>query len=519
MADPTQNPIPVPSPDSGDSSKLIYSKDGSTFYELDDTQENRDKAEAKGYKQFVDVVHPEKGEFTIPADMDAIKKAQAKGYSIKGVDIPSIPERDSGSATEALALGTLGGASLGAGEFAAKKLTSPEAIDKLKEAHPTAYIAGEVAGSLSSPLSIGRAIVGKLGAVASESAVAGKVAALVEDNAFLKTLYAAGKGAVGLGSSAAIDTAAQGVAEGKPLEQVKKDAITAAKYGAVLGGVVKGALPGDKIAEATSQAAEREVGLTPTKISKVNKRFGSDIAGSLGDVIKEEKLLPGMDPRAAAEKASELKDQVGKQIGGLFENLNQQGAPVDVPQSLDTIKKTLLAPYGDPSKIRDSNIQGTYNKLANEIIPELEQRANSGNWTDFTNMRQYLVDQLKTAGDTLPAAKQAYRQAVSVVDDVAKQNMDKIEQGLGDQYQSYKTKYGQLATIEDSLSKKQNPSIIGSLKQGEPIRAVAKGVVGMPASLLHDQGIYHAEDFVNNNLENLLNKGIRAKKRLDNVNK
>lgn len=496
--------------------KLVYSKDGKQFFEMDDTPENRADADSKGYQQYIDVVHPDKGEYTIPATVDNLKDVQEKGYSIKGVEVPQVAPPEKGTTTEALALGTVGGYTMGAGEVAVGKLAGKEQVEALKQEHPYAYGAGQVAGTIASPISLGGAAL-KYGAT--------KLPQLAALASKLEGMGMLAKGAMGSlkGSIVgATDVGAQHVITTGSTEGLGEAIKTGAEFGAGAGALGDVLRP---VAEAAAEKAAvratyRELGLTPQKLTKISRRFGNQIKDMIADTARTEKLLPGMKPQEALVRAEKLQKKAGESMGdamdqvfsglsGKEKELSQTFAPHTIAQSME---EKLLS--GFPEKITDSTIQRQHDKITKEILPQMVEMGKEGGIEGIKKMRNYLTSTLKKVKtDNLPESKQAYSDAISAFNKTVEEIMP---EEIATQFKEARTAYGALSDIISGLEKKTGESLTdaasvgGKLVRGKPLEAVTAAAAKPAVALSRKMTAQYAPEFTAGLGEALQKTGERS---------
>ena len=164
-----------------------------------------------------------------------------------------------------------------------------------------------------------------------------------------------------------------------------------------------------------------------------------------------------MTPDKAYAKATKLVNKTGQEIGDVMGDLQKNNVPINMEEALTDIQQILLGKpqFADPSRIADKNILNEYQKFNDEIIPELYNSVKSASWQDFKNMREYLIDQLKTPGDVLPASRKAYKDAIVAVDDVITQQLRGVAPELGDKYRKLKTEWSSQNNTRRSLKNKR----------------------------------------------------------------
>jgi hypothetical protein len=228
---------------------FTVSKDGQSFFDLDDTPENREGADKKGYQPYLDMTKDGKEHFTLPATKENVDGAMAKGYvTVDAFKNRGAPKADVITKSDSALRGAAQGASLGfadeatgAVEAAGKTLFGDEKMADLpanyakhrdesranykaaEEANPWSYRGGELGGGLASGIA-----TGGLGAGIKGAAALGAVSGLgagegdLSDQA-LSTAKGAGIGAV---------AGAVGKGIGKVLDGSAGDAARAFRRGA-----------------------------------------------------------------------------------------------------------------------------------------------------------------------------------------------------------------------------------------------------------------------------------------------
>lgn len=316
----------------------------------------------------------------------------------------------------------------------------------------------------------------------------------------------------GVGKAKAVKQLAALAAEGGVSAAGRdEDILTGAGIGAGAGLLAR-AIPTKTIKKIAEKKALRGAGITPTKLERVSSRYGKQIEESIADVIRDKKLMSGMTPDKAYSKATELVNKTGKDIGDVLGDLQKSNVPVKMDEALTDIQQILLGKpqFADPSKIADKAILAEYKKFNEEILPELYNNVKSASWQDFKNMREYLIDQLKTPGDVLPATRKVYKEAIVAVDDVITQQLKQISPDLGDKYRRLKTEYGALKTIQEGLSKTKGESPLSMIKRGRIVEGVGKAAAAPIVGAAERAFVYKAPQSAEG-LATLVQRGQRIR--------
>jgi hypothetical protein len=316
---------------------LLYF-DGTEYVEV--PEEEAEQAEAAGLKRQVLMLSPEGEHISVPIEEST--EAMKSGLTLPGVEVPTpaAPQEDPlyagplgqlnkavGTVTKPLAAGYTMGATTGL-DYLSKRASGKSAEES--QYKPTGVeTAAEVTGSLLSPVSLGGAILKGLGSLSKNSAIAGKVAKLVQDSAFLRTLTAGGKGSF----QAATDAGTQAIMEGKDTEQVKDTMSTAAKFGGGLGlagkalqetgGYLKSLktaqetpniapsapeLPKPAVTQSKLGKAERELRDSEKQISRLDKKIQSNKnAMEMSDALQQDVLTRQQNTLGREKRALERK--------------------------------------------------------------------------------------------------------------------------------------------------------------------------------------------------------------------
>lgn len=362
--------------------KLLYSKDGKEIYELDDTPENREKADSKGYKQYIDVSHPDHGHYTIPADMDSLQKAQDKGYSLSGVEQLLLTNPHSTGA-EALGMGLAGGYTMGASDLALNKLTTPQVVEQVKQEHPYLHATGDVIGTIASPISVGSKLFKAAGTTTAKYAP--KVMKFVEESPLLRSLLLHPASST---AKATIDAGTKAAIEGKSNEQIKDTMLDTAATAGVLTGTgavlgqtskaVKGVvnnltkgpeLPPKPIAPVTSDigALQRNISNTEEGLAKA-KTIHADEAAGIPALENKLQVDKGLDTAqkltakkgAAATKAADVS-RLENKLTAMQDDLGSS------KEALEQYQQS-LAEYMNKKNLSDSQ-RSELLKLASMFVP------------------------------------------------------------------------------------------------------------------------------------------------------
>lgn len=325
--------------------------------------------------------------------------------------------------TKPVAAGLTMGATTGI-EYAADRLggKTPEQAKHDPSAMETV---GELVGNIISPVSLGGAILNKLGGLAKNSAVAGNVAKMVKDSAFLSKLITPAK-IVGSGGKtavqASVDTAAQGLMEGKPLEQVKTDTIQAFKVGGALGSGFKaiGALNdvvGDSLVSGAKAVKKTLSGVLSKETAKAVEKFGAPIKGirsgyTVDDVYKmaeDNDLVPRIGNSAdnIVEKADSLVAKKSAVLDDIYTSLDDipEAKNLSVSSVIDDMKKSFIEKQRTAGGKRTSA----------DISPLQEQVDSVQNRIDNLGKSTY-----ELPAPTVQSVKNAAQKRTDVRDEIAK---------------------------------------------------------------------------------------------------
>lgn len=350
---------------------LVYSKDGKEFVELEDTPENRAGAEAKGYKQYVDMYKDDPEDIvTVPVE-DSTRALKEKGYKIKGVAVPEIEKREEDpwkTGTQALAKGVLRGATLGASEAGLSALGLEEQAEELEKKHPYISAGAEVAGAIASPLSYGRLALGALAKTFPHAArllnSAKALTRLKGGGKLAQTTAVAaktgGKGAF-IGAS---DAAAQKAIEGGSVDEIIEAANTGAAFGGGLSVLAKGGI--ETIISAgkfIKKRAERVKSVLLDLPDQVNQ-YGKSREALL-ETAEEYKLLPGATQGydTVLPKANTAVKRAEDRLNKLYDDLDEAHAAPGIKEEAIT-------------EFRDHYIASKARPEGNELKKQLEPLQN-----------------------------------------------------------------------------------------------------------------------------------------------
>lgn len=334
--------------------KLLYIGGGNEF-EVDDTPENRQKMEDKGYVQHVDFIDPRNpGQYlTVPVDKSTAMLK--KGYKLPGVEVPQVSTTEeerlaAGSTLEQINRGlsqwerpiksalTLG-ASEGIESFAKKYAPegAKESIakeEKLSEGHPTLQTITGLAAMPISPSAAAVAVkkIPQLAQLAEKASKAGIA---------IRTGWGAASGAVG----GALDTGIQHLASGKGLEGLGSAMLTGAEVGlglGTIGGAVSGAGTEAKGVEVEASAkpeapavrspekVERELGRA-TKEAQVSEATQQKIDQKAADTHAEIQRNEAKGKRQVELKKQLQQDDLA-QVDADLNHLQQEKATIESPR-------------------------------------------------------------------------------------------------------------------------------------------------------------------------------------------
>ncbi|MBA2680997.1 MAG: hypothetical protein H0U76_21700 [Ktedonobacteraceae bacterium] len=361
---------------------FTVSKDGESFYDMEDTPENREGADKKGYTPYLDMTKDGKDHFTLPATKENVDGAVAKGYvTVDAFKNRGAPKADAITKSDSALRGAAQGASFGladegtgAAEAAGKTLFGDEKLADLpanyakhrdesranykaaQEANPMSYLGGELGGGIASGIATGGVGAGIKGAAALGAlqgfgagegdlsdqalstakgagigAAAGAVGKLFTQGG-RDTVRAAGRGAK--------EGAQQAYAEGTkiPLVQASENAI----------GALKGMINGVKEHVATGQEVE-----SIAKQARVVLHADSQ-SGAVGNLSNDEAILAA----AMQDGENPVKDWLSKKSAMLNPG---NGSSEDYSKLLNMSSE-------DRAAARAFNARDT----AKELVPDVE---------------------------------------------------------------------------------------------------------------------------------------------------
>ncbi len=291
-------------------------------------------------------------------------------------------------------------------------------LQQESQEHPVASLAGAVGGSLATGIAASGALpinaasrIGRIAQAAKGGAVLGALSNPGDTEGEVSPIQAAGrvKGAVAGGL---IGGGGQGVVEGVS---------SAAK--AVAG------IP----AKLTSKAEERAFKASGAMLRDYRKAAGQDRINEIGRFMLDNGLIkPGMSVEDIAQAASKLKDENGKAIGTIIEELGTHeataGGQVSRSDLANEIRNKLIQEAGTPSVAKS-------NKAFGELASEFE---NMGDKNVSVTALQKLKNQLqkeinwdRLPGADIPTDEQFNRAAYTSVKDALEKRADSLAEATG----------------------------------------------------------------------------------------
>jgi hypothetical protein len=210
---------------------MKVSKNGKDIYDIPDTDEEQAKAEAKGYKRYIEVTKNGSDVFTIPAD-DNVEKAFAKGYKTldqynatknpsTATNVTNTIQDTIRGISQGVTLGygdeILGaaGALFGDGSYQENRDAKRKEYEEARARSPIANTAGEIGGSVVTGFAapgIGSTLKGSV-AFSAGQGLGNSEADLTKGDvvgAARDTALGAGAGALGYGAGKAIEAGVKG---------------------------------------------------------------------------------------------------------------------------------------------------------------------------------------------------------------------------------------------------------------------------------------------------------------------
>lgn len=391
---------------------LFSAKGLDAVYEVEDTPEAMQAMKDKGYQPYVRITGDGQNYYTIPAEMDALKQAQEKGYKTEQEwnDLQQI-RKDSKvqySGAEAFGQGaveqlTMGfsdelGAALAKGSYG-KNLEAQRYLQKEAERQqPTAKMAGEVTGAIATGF-----LTPGVGATKTVA-------------------QAVGKGMISGGIQNALQS--YGESEATTLGEQAKDVAVGFGKGAVLGGIggalTRPAEAAAKVGEVTEKVAEAARPITQEANALARQLV---YAGKEGGKTSPAFWIfpPAYKAMVVAKTLNALKETRGdyKQYKGIVNGFREELGDVAKQFDDDTLFSLAISQEGmNPAKeyLADLVTKNQPNVKASEVLDYLVQKPELGTQVrraSLVNQGKQLTDDFSKAyNDLYSSVKQNYEQAL-----------------------------------------------------------------------------------------------------------
>ncbi len=412
------------------------SKDGQTFFQVDDSPESQDAASAKGYQPYMDVTKDGQQVHTIIATPDSVKAATDKGYvstqamthrqamapskqaTIGGLEAGArgVADYNSAGFTDELtgavgAVKDLGNGQSFGDNYAANRDFARQQSAAAQDQHPALYHAAGLVSSIANPI----AKVNSVGGAAALGAVGG------------------------LGNG-------QGDAQSQVLSTLVGGGIGA------VGGAIANKLTPDGLTDTANKATLKALGAGKGEL----RRLGPDGAAELAQGVRDNGILAvGTD--AMLGNAQAVKAKAGQAMGQVFDQVDQAGASTFNPQNVAKKFSDEFAPAMRDPLNRD--VASTFDNVVESIAMRGSQ---SLPLKEAQSLKQVIGNVAYPGGkaplsptDKQQMAMDAYRAVSKAIDEAAGEGADKIgTSGLKETLQAAKKQYGNATTAEGILEGK-----------------------------------------------------------------